>query len=513
MKKMWITMVLCGYLAMNLTACQSTPEEAVVVDKSEGLPPESILEVDNENPKELEVPKIWDEILEKDEGFITLTADCEIEIPEVYSVPVYSYEMRELTNKDLSKLCQYFAGENELYREPLMTKAELIEEKKKLSERVGHWTYYGYSELYEIEKMLDELISDAPEKREKMERVEAAFSKPYQTTLEKYKEMLGAASSKYSKFYFDTDENIGFKVRVNNGEKVHPYIYAMNYDPDLGSTTCFLYSQGTFQDEKIINESLRNAILSQTGEEYENYLNKMLKKMEQKDYGTFTENDALQRGEEILSDLELDGYKVDTICKAIGNSNIESLAEFENEAELQEIGYSIYYSFKQGDLIGYEQPLRKPHKNLPETIYAPYFAVEQIHMVITEEGVRRFEWDNISERKDVIAENVKILTFDEMKDALMNHLFYTGIAMFGEDTKSMEVRFEYRVKNVELRMGNVTAFNDSYAVWLVPVWVVTVEKDMISKAMGTNPLPDEYVVLNAIDGGYVRPQIDPRMEW
>ena len=134
-------------------------------------------------------------------------------------------------------------------------------------------------------------------------------------------------------------------------------------------------------------------------------------------------------------------------------------------------------------------------------------------MIITEDGIRKFEWDNISEKKDTIAENVKVLTFGEMKDVLMNHLFYTGIAMFGEDTKSMEVRFEYRVKNVELRMGNVTAFNDPHAVWLVPIWVVTVEKDMISKAMGVNPLPDEYVVLNAIDGGYIRPQIDPRLEW
>ena len=105
-------------------------------------------------------------------------------------MPVYSYEMKELTNKELSKLCDYFAGENKLYREPLMTKEELITEKKKLSERVGHWTYYGYSELYEIEKMIDELINDAPETGETMTIVEPKFSEPYQTTLEKYKEML-----------------------------------------------------------------------------------------------------------------------------------------------------------------------------------------------------------------------------------------------------------------------------------------------------------------------------------
>ena len=244
MKIRWITAILCGYLVMNLVGCQSTPEEAVVVDKSEGLPQESILEVDNENPKELEVPECWEEILEKDEGFIKLTADCEIEIPEVYSVPVYSYEMKKLTNKELSKLCDYFAGENELYREPLMTKAELIVEKEKLSERVGHWTYYGYSELYEIEKMINELINEAPETRETMTIVEPEFSEPYQTTLEKYKEMLGAASSKYSKFYFDTNENIGFKARVNNGEELNPCIYAMNYNSKLGSTTCFLYVNG-----------------------------------------------------------------------------------------------------------------------------------------------------------------------------------------------------------------------------------------------------------------------------
>ena len=40
------------------------------------------------------------------------------------------------------------------------------------------------------------------------------------------------------------------------------------------------------------------------------------------------------------------------------------------------------------------------YNDLPETMYAPSFLTEQIRVIITKEGVQRFEWRNISKRKD-----------------------------------------------------------------------------------------------------------------
>ena len=89
-------MILFGYLVMSLGACQRTPEEAVVVDKSEGFPQESIIEVDNENPKELGIPEYWEETLERSDGFVTIEADYEMDLPEIYNTPVYQYEPKPL---------------------------------------------------------------------------------------------------------------------------------------------------------------------------------------------------------------------------------------------------------------------------------------------------------------------------------------------------------------------------------------------------------------------------------
>ena len=78
-------------------------------------------------------------------------------------------------------------------------------------------------------------------------------------------------------------------------------------------------------------------------------------------------------------------------------------------------GYSVYLSLEAGDLVGYAQPLQQPYLDLPETTYAPSFSTEQIHMVLTEEGIQLFEWTNLGEQEDEIAENTKLLSFERDK--------------------------------------------------------------------------------------------------
>ena len=48
-------------LSAGLTACQATPEDAVVVDKLQGIAQENIIPVDDENPKDLGIPEHWEE--------------------------------------------------------------------------------------------------------------------------------------------------------------------------------------------------------------------------------------------------------------------------------------------------------------------------------------------------------------------------------------------------------------------------------------------------------------------
>lgn len=507
MKKMWITMVLCGYLAMNLTACQSTPEEAAVVDKSEGLPPESILEVDNENPKELGISEHWEETLERQEGYITLEVDCETDLGEIYNTPVYEYEMESLSNEKLKWLCAYFADGCRLYKEPPMTKSQLEQEKEDMMEQTNFWR----SEVYE---KMDELIETAPEAIN-YEYVDVEFTVPYQTEREIIKSEEGNASSMFSEFYFETDEKIGFKARVDKNQELNPSIQVISYNKEVGSTSNFVYKQGTFVDELWLRKQFDNHKVLDFGEDGVKDLERLKEQLQndgiEKDKDNFSEEDALEMIYEILKDLSLEGYAVIDCYKAIGTPDYEGMAELYKDDLILIPAYSVYLSYQAGSLMGYENPFQRPFDGLPEQTYAPSFSTEEIHIVVTEEGVQLFEWTNISKKTKEIANNTKLMIFGEIKEKFADHLLYKSIAALGEDSKSQGDLVKFNVKNVELRTVNVPAFENADAVWLVPAWVFTVQETWITEAMGELYMGEEVVVLNAIDGGYVRPRIDYRI--
>ncbi|MFR9062486.1 MAG: hypothetical protein ACLVJO_01280 [[Clostridium] scindens] len=75
------------------------------------------------------------ETMDRSNGFVTIEADCQVRIPEVYNTPVYLYKMRPVTNKLLKRLCDYFSGGDD-YEEPAMTKETLQAQRNSMvSER------------------------------------------------------------------------------------------------------------------------------------------------------------------------------------------------------------------------------------------------------------------------------------------------------------------------------------------------------------------------------------------
>lgn len=73
MKKQIVIMCM---MLFSLSACQQTPEEAVVVDKSKGIAEESIIPVDDNTPKNLNVPKQWKEVIEMSMRLMSHIRSC-----------------------------------------------------------------------------------------------------------------------------------------------------------------------------------------------------------------------------------------------------------------------------------------------------------------------------------------------------------------------------------------------------------------------------------------------------
>lgn len=503
MKKGVIMAVIVLMAGVGLVACVKTPDEKVVVDKSEGLAKEAIIPKDDKTPKDLGIPGHWKETINKHDGFVILKADYKMKIPDIYNTPVYSYKRIHMTDSLLSELCDYFSHGDKLYEESAMTKSELNEEKDKLLNYKGRWQRYANalsrSTALAMQGKLDELIEKAPENKAERKYIDARLMAPYQTEREYVKGFWHRKA--YYAWYHETEEKIGFTARVDKGREINPIIRAVNYDDKVGSTTGFVFSQGTFVDEKNLEEDCINQDAYEL--RMEEYLTYLTNEMSQTVDETFSEEDALGEVEQIMKDLSIKELVVTDCVKAIGTADSEGWGDLDNEELPLSAGYSIYLAPKAGGLVGYPFPWIYLYNELPETMYAPTFLTERLNIIVTKEGVQKFEWVDMSQKKDTIAENTRLLPFDKIKDRLADHLFYVEMYNLGE-TEGYSISYE--VKDVQLRMANINAYEDPLAAWFVPVWVFELEHSLsyqtADQLLEQKPKP-QTVVLNAIDGGYV----------
>ena len=495
-RRIIITMCITSFILANLTACVKTPEEKIVTDKKKGSVNENIIPT-SKDPKELDIPEHWTDTIEKSDGFVTIHADYEMNIPEIYNTPVYAYEMKKLSNQELQRLCDYFSEGNQIYRYPKMSKNELKKEQEKIENFQGRWANFeviaSAPNVQNMFKQLDEMVAQAPDKKETPQYVTAKWETPYQTERDKF--------NGQSDFYYDTKDKIGLSVRVDKGRNVDPVIRAVNYDTKAGSVTRFQYQEGTYIDERTIERL--DAGSEEDPPEYKSWVEKLKNKISGEP--EITEDEAQKKAEQVLKELDITGMKLQECVRAAGSTETESWGMLDEECET-ETGYSMYFYRTEGNLIGYETTYSDVYgdsSKIPETVYAPKFGTESIQMIITKNGIKKFRWNNISVKKEKIAGNTKLLPFNKIKEKLAQHILYMQISDGGEQTKKEGLKFTYEIRDVKLRLGNISAYEDPKSVWLVPVWVFEMDRSWEYKEqVNKESLPFE-VTLNAIDGGYI----------
>lgn len=508
MRKKMVRVMCIFALSSYCVACQKTPQEQIVVDKSQGIAEESIIPKEEDGiAKDLNIPEYWNETITRKDGMMTLTVDYDIQIEDVYNTPVYEYEIQPMDQELLERLCSYFANGASFYENSEMTKEELMEEKDKMIEKTGNWGYYGENYIQSMVGRIETLIEKAPDEKSDSKEITIGLTVPQETGMELIGKSWYNATHKrtWNDWYYETDKNVGFTARIDTGQEVDPIIRATTYDDEVGSTTAFVYRQGTFIDEKELQlEWDLEKAYEHGNEEYLQYLSDKIENLTDE---TFTEEDAIREANKVLEELDIQNMVVGDCVKAIGNADSESWAGVGTDDTSMSAGYAVYFSVKAGDVVGYSlTSASKAYEDLTETVYAPSFITEEIRIIVTKDGVQLFEWTNISQQTDVIAENTKLLTFDEIKEKLADHLLYIMVSNLG-GTSPEGFTNVYTVKNVQLRAANINAYNNPKAAWLVPVWVFDVECEMnyaTTEETTTQNLGPETVVLNAIDGGFVQ---------
>ena len=191
------------------------------------------------------------------------------------------------------------------------------------------------------------------------------------------------------------------------------------------------------------------------------------------------------------------------ICRQMLKNGTLSQADFD-EAEagyvytfLNEVG-GLGVNFMYGGITnGYISGVR-------EEAYAPAFKVETVEIAVTESGVKYFAWTGMSEAVSTVAENVKILPFDKMKDRMTEYVSYQ---FPGSQPADSESRFMYEAWDLTFGYTYLTAYENPDHAWAVPAWFLELKSGQSAPELtGSDEIEMTgwvYFTFSAIDGGGV----------
>lgn len=500
MKKDIIYFVVFLIPALFMAGCQPTPDTPPVVNRSEGLSPEAVMApIEGDVAKEIEAPDIWNEEIIKGEGRVVILADeVELEIPEIQNTPILEIQEREFDNSLLSLLTDYFAGNSSLYAVPAMTKEELSYWSERIENRKG---IYGHpdekpwisSELLNIRELLEKAPDTSEREYVRPEFTSAAFSE-YEYV------RMGRRTD-------GTDPDTFQAIVSENGA----LIMAETRNENRGTTAHFGYQKGGYLDLTYLERAEADFVQMLEREdadliwleEYRTFIEKLRDGIQEVETELKPEI-ALRYAEKCQEDLEITELTMTEISPCIVTADSLKWDKMNVNWEKAKSGYVVQFSRKCGELAAKMPSGAFYHYDtLPEKTYAPYFYPEMITMVITAEGVQIFEWDNMASLSKVIAENTRLMPFDEIKEKFAQHLFYAAAAQDENVERSADVKETYVVDKVCLTAYYSEAYGNPKNAWVVPAWLFTY--DYYRTVEGKERFVAKVsTMIHAIDGGYIQ---------
>ena len=487
-------------LLLFLAGCQPTPEISPVVNRSEGIPDSAYIEpLEGEERKQVEAPAVWTEEIQKGEGRITILAEqVKPQIPEIQNTPVLEIQEKEFDQELLCRLTDYFTKGSLLYEVPAMTKEELIFWEERIQNRRG---IYGYpseraflsSELTRIR----ELIEKAPEVSERND-VQPQFC---EAVLSEYEYV------RTGKPIDNTEPDTFEAVVQNNGA----LIWAERKQEQSGTSSSFAYRKGSYLDTGYLEsaEETFERLLEQGDadeewiKEYRIFLNTLRHEIESTDLKQRQEA-VIKQAEEVLADLEITELTLADIRPCIVTEESLKWDSMNVDWSKAERGYAVEFARSCGSLTAsLPGGAFYYYDALPEKTYSPELFPESVILVFAGQELRIFEWNHMAVLTKVVAENTKLLSFDEIKERFAQHLFYTAAAQDENAGRDVKVTETYVVSEVRLTAYYSEAYGSPGNAWVVPVWLFTY--DYYRTINGEQRYVAKVnTMIQAIDGGYIQ---------
>lgn len=492
-----------------LTGCQETPEQSAVVSKAEGLPEKAVAKAMKEGETTvISLPKQWTASELRSNDRVTIQVDLSLSPIEVGNLPVIEMKNHSMSQEELKKLVEYFAGEQTLYEIEQDTKQDY----EKVMERIrnGEGAYADPTLASYYRSNLANLES-------------AAELAAEEDTLVEIKEIRFQENPRGEAYYVaagievpeKNQESIFFSVDVGEDREAH--IIAQNYQESVGNSSSFQWYQGdeiwTASDISFYME-LAERSAGGIGTEYDKqWLERVAQFEAAVEKETFSEADGLTQAQTILKELGIEGLELSAVQNALwfpkGTYALEDAAAIYDElwqADLEqaECGYEFCFSRGEGGLFADEMERSYTRSDTYES-YAPPFPVEKISVVVTETGVKSFSWEGMCEEVAVIAENTSLLSFDSIQEKLFDYIYYR-YTYLGQPSNST-AKLIYTIYDVKLGYSYVTAYGNPQNAWLVPTWFFKVDSYMDAEESGlAYTMGTEEFMVNALDGGFIGKQ-------
>ena len=510
-----VALLLLTLSVAMLAGCRETPEESAVASRAGGLPEDAVIEplADGET-QIIELPDKWQQTEKWSKDRWIFEADVDLESIETGNLPVIEMAQRSMTQEELEKLAEYFADGQELYK-PVPTTKDVFQDKlDRMNNAEGIYAVYTIDTAFGMKKeWLEKGLAAAPETADQTpEKAEVTFG-PRQPdpgadeAMERSRSISPETDAMPLFFFADV------------GEQRNSSIEARNYDADTGLTGKFewmdgdtlLYQKNDIDMDKGMHVEYKD--VSETDRQWEELLDACTARMTDENIDP---EEGKKQAESVLADLGLTDkvyasaepvlwFPSGTYPDDVGNTGQDSL--WQADLDEAEAGYVYTFLNEVGGLgvnFTYGGRTNGYISGVREEAYAPAFKVETVEIAVTESGVKYFAWTGMSEAVSTVAENVKILPFDKMKDRMTEYVSYQ---FPGSQPADSESRFMYEVEDLTFGYTYLTAYENPDHAWAVPAWFLELKSGQSAPELtGSDEIEMTgwaYFTFSAIDGGGV----------
>ena len=420
-------------IACFTTACQPTPEEPIVVNKGDGLgsliqstpeassgvsPSATSAQTNDELYEKLRVPKHWNIETTALDGRINITADVDIDLPNVSQLPAATASLGEFTQEDLGKIAEVLGVKGSEW-----TKIINVPTK----ERIRQWIIEDKEEIansddsFRVEKAKDNL-----EAHEQM-----YFDAPYESELSK------------TLTEFEMSE-----------EEFYPGTVGVRFE----GTTMIDGQQVYFYAGNIFGKSVRTVRVSFGSRFFGSPGLGMTAP-----YGvSLTKEQAAEQASAIAGQLtdEL------TLCR------VAPAASFKDETNSRNWGWACVFMREiNGCPTAYEST--DVGSDMESTVSEPV-PYEKMVIVMDDMGMVTFEWETPMTIESIDNPDVTLLSFDEIAQRaaaqIGQHWIYSAVEARSNEGKDMsDPGCTAIITKAELGLMRV-AKADSADYYYIPVW-------------------------------------------